>query len=151
MENIIKKESKVTYKKFLNSKKGDLVLTNSRLYFTSKDTEIFNTAIKDIINVKAQNGLGNGMSHLVVTYTQDGKEQTAKIEHFSFLKGVAIGNLSALKEPYFKSWELAIEDLRSGKNTNNNMAELEKLAELKSKGVITEQEFSAKKKQLLGL
>lgn len=31
------------------------------------------------------------------------------------------------------------------------MAELEKLAELKEKGVITEDEFEAKKKQLLGI
>jgi predicted Zn-dependent peptidase len=31
------------------------------------------------------------------------------------------------------------------------MDELEKLAELKDKGIITEEEFEAKKKQILGL
>jgi hypothetical protein len=31
------------------------------------------------------------------------------------------------------------------------MAELEKLAQLKSQGIITEEEFQAKKKQLLGI
>jgi membrane protease subunit (stomatin/prohibitin family) len=31
------------------------------------------------------------------------------------------------------------------------MAELEKLAELKGKGVITEEDFEAKKKQILGI
>jgi len=34
---------------------------------------------------------------------------------------------------------------------NNNLNELEKLAELKEKGIITEEEFNAKKKQILGL
>ena len=34
---------------------------------------------------------------------------------------------------------------------NSNINELEKLSELKDKGVITEDEFTAKKKQILGL
>lgn len=34
---------------------------------------------------------------------------------------------------------------------NNSMAELEKLAELKDKGILTQEEFDAKKKQILGL
>ena len=33
----------------------------------------------------------------------------------------------------------------------NNLEDLEKLAELKEKGIITEEEFQAKKKQILGL
>jgi hypothetical protein len=36
-------------------------------------------------------------------------------------------------------------------NQQSNTEELEKLAELKTKGVITEEEFAAKKKQLLGI
>jgi|GEM_PF-1896430 len=35
--------------------------------------------------------------------------------------------------------------------TNDPLAELEKLADLKTKGIVTEEEFAAKKKQLLGL
>lgn len=34
---------------------------------------------------------------------------------------------------------------------DHQMAQLEKLAQLKEKGVITEEEFAAKKKQILGL
>ena len=34
---------------------------------------------------------------------------------------------------------------------DQQMAQLEKLAQLKEKGVITEEEFAAKKKQILGL
>ncbi len=33
----------------------------------------------------------------------------------------------------------------------NNLEDLEKLAELKEKGIITEEEFQAKKEQILGL
>jgi hypothetical protein len=36
-------------------------------------------------------------------------------------------------------------------NADDDVAQLEKLAELKNKGVITEQEFKAKKRQILGL
>jgi hypothetical protein len=39
----------------------------------------------------------------------------------------------------------------SQSQTNNGLNDLDKLAELKEKGVITEAEFAAKKKQLLGL
>jgi len=35
--------------------------------------------------------------------------------------------------------------------TGDAIAEIEKLAELRDKGILTEEEFSAKKKELLGL
>ena len=39
----------------------------------------------------------------------------------------------------------------SGMIIGNNLEDLEKLAELKEKGIISEEEFQAKKKQILGL
>jgi hypothetical protein len=39
----------------------------------------------------------------------------------------------------------------SAQGGSNYTAELEKLSELRSKGIITEEEFQAKKKQILGL
>lgn len=36
-------------------------------------------------------------------------------------------------------------------DTGDQMAQLEKLGELKSQGILTEEEFAAKKKQILGL
>jgi hypothetical protein len=36
-------------------------------------------------------------------------------------------------------------------DTDAQVAELEKLGELKDKGILTEEEFAAKKKQILGL
>jgi len=43
------------------------------------------------------------------------------------------------------------ERITQGENRNSGINDLEKLAELKEKGIISEEEFSAKKKQLLGL
>jgi hypothetical protein len=40
---------------------------------------------------------------------------------------------------------------RTGAKATSNLDELEKLAGLKEKGIITEEEFNQKKKQLLGL
>ena len=46
-----------------------------------------------------------------------------------------------------------VEELQreKSKNESNNLNDLEKLADLKDKGIITEEEFYAKKKQILGL
>lgn len=41
--------------------------------------------------------------------------------------------------------------LRTGSKSSSNLDELSKLGELKTKGIITEEEFQIKKKQLLGL
>lgn len=48
----------------------------------------------------------------------------------------------------------AINQVRSGASTgslNSNLDDLEKLANLKEEGVITEEEFKTKKKEILGL
>lgn len=44
-----------------------------------------------------------------------------------------------------------ISSIISNDSTNNSLADIEKLAELKDKGIITEEEFQKKKKQLLGI
>lgn len=151
-EVIIKKENDLTYKvHFLSNNKGSLVLTPTELYFLLKRKKIFSISIKSIINVVAQKGLGNGVDYLIVLYIEGDKEKKVKIEHFAFWAGTAIGNLSQLKEPYFKAWERIIEETRLGNNKGNDFNDLEKLAELKQKGIISDKEFSAKKKQVLGI
>lgn len=44
-----------------------------------------------------------------------------------------------------------MRSLETGGAKPSNLEELEKLAELKSKGIITEEEFNKKKKQILGI
>jgi hypothetical protein len=78
----------------------------------------------------------------------------AKIKHHpGFLAIGRFGTLERVREPYFKSWEKLIDETRLGRSSDSSTSfnDLEKLAELKDKGVITQEEFSAKKKQLLGI
>ena len=44
-----------------------------------------------------------------------------------------------------------ISEPQKGKDSGSGIEDLEKLAELKEKGIITEEEFAQKKKQILGL
>lgn len=151
-EKIIKKEDKLDCKTGFLGKRGSLVLTTNELYFLSGKNKTFTTPLKEVVSVNAQKGLGNGIDHLFVIFNENGKEKKIKIQHLAFWAGIAMGNASQLREPYFKSWETAIDNARLGKESNqSNLNDLEKLANLKTKGVITEEEFRAKKKQLLGL
>jgi hypothetical protein len=154
MDQILKKEDKLEYKGgIFNSKKGSLILTSAELYFeTKKAKRIFSIPLKSIQSVNCKKGIGNGVDHLFVIYSENGSEKKVKIQHYSFISGEALGRFSRLST-YFSSWEQSINDARFGRNGNpsSNLDGLEKLAELRQKGVITEEEFSAKKKQLLGI
>ena len=151
-EKIIKKEDKVQCNVGFFGKRGSLVLTTSEIYFLSGKTKVFSSPLSGVLSVNAKKGLGNGIDHLFITFTENSKEQKIKITHQGFWQGAAMGNLSQLREPYFKSWEAAIENARFGRNNSqSDLGDLEKLADLKTKGVITEEEFQAKKKQMLGL
>ncbi len=113
MENIIKKENDLAYKGGLfNSKKGSLILSKTKLSFVTKNKTIFDIPVQDILNVTAKKGLGNGVDHLIVLAKEGDKERKIKIEHFTFWSGVAMGNLSQLREPYFKLWEKTIDETR---------------------------------------
>ncbi len=151
-EKIIKKEDKLDCKVGLLGKRGSLVLTTTELYFTDGKNKLFSTSLNEVVSANAQKGIGNGVDHLFVIFNENGKERKIKIQHLAFWSGLAMGNASQLREPYFKSWEAVIQDARLGKHMQqNSFGDLEKLADLKAKGVITEEEFQAKKKQLLGL
>lgn len=152
MEHTLRKEEKLTYKGgILNTRKGTLVLTSTDLYFeTKKAVKLFTISIKDIISVNAKKGIGTGVDHLYITYQDEGKEKKVKIEHFGFISATTIGNLGRLSL-YFSAWEQMINDARSNKLSTNSLDDMEKLFELKQKGVLTEEEFAAKKKQILGL
>jgi hypothetical protein len=153
-ERIIKKEDKLDCKAGFLGKRGSLVLTTAELYFLSGKTKVFSAPLRSIVSANARKGLGNGIDHLFVIFNENSKERKIKIQHLAFWQGMAMGNLTQLREPYFKSWETVIENARFGGSTsngNNDLNDLEKLADFKSKGIITEEEFQAKKKQLLGL
>jgi hypothetical protein len=154
-EKIIKREEGLQLKAGLFSRrpKGSLVLTHESLSFISKDEKLLEIPLSQIVSVNSKKGVGNGVDWLVVTHKQDGKEQKAEIMHFGFFDGFGLGIASRLKGPYFVEWEKLIDDERLGRNASaaSGADELGKLADLKERGVITEEEFAAKKKQLLGL
>lgn len=116
MSEIIKKENDLTYKGgFFNQKKGSLVLTKTKLSFITKSKTIFEIPVHDIMNVVAKKGLGNGIDHLLILVKDGEKERKIKIEHMAFWSGIAMGNMSQLREPYFKLWEKTIDDTRLGR------------------------------------
>ena len=153
---ILKKEDKLRYcKSFINIKPGTLVLTTTELYFLArpKDTRVLSIPLADILSVNCKRDIGYGQQNMFVFYKDGTKEKKVKIQHAS-LASWATGALSRLENLYFASWEQAINDARAGrydKQENSDFSGLDKLAELKDRGVITEEEFTAKKKQMLGL
>lgn len=150
----MKKEDKLKFKGGLfRNKSGSLVLSNKELYFQTKDgKKVFSAPLKSIQSVNSKSGIGRGVNHLYVIFDESGKERKVKIEHFSLMSWGSLGNLSRLTL-YFSSWEQAINDARFGRSVHadTGLENLEKLAALKAKGLVTEEEFSAKKKQFLGL
>ena len=153
-EPIIKKEDKLRYRGgFMNKPYGTLTLTAVTLSFQSGKKMLFAIPVKKIVSVNTKKGLGGGSDCLVIFYRDDEKEKQVAVEHFYAALGVALGGLAQLGPAYFASWELAINNARFGKTQANSggIDDLEKLAELKQKGIITEEEFIAKKKQILGI
>lgn len=157
-EKIIKKEE-VNYKQSaFSTKKGFIVLTGSRFYFAQtkgilkKHEEIlFEIPIADILNAKAEKDFGYGIDNFIVLYQENGKEKKVKFQHVSF-GGAIAGSVSRAGALYFGEWERLINDLKNQPSqSKSNLDDLEKLNELKQKGIITQEEFEIKKKQILGL
>lgn len=153
-ENIIKREDNLTTfgGGLFSKKKGSLILNQDEIYFVSFDKKLFAIPLKSITNVRAQKGFGAGVDCLNITFTEGGKSRTKVIERSSFTNWATLGTLDRLGEPYFRSWETIVEDMRLGRNKPiSSFDDIEKLASLKDKGIITEEEFLAKKKQMLGI
>jgi len=65
--------------------------------------------------------------------------------------GGAIGASAARRSNDGNAQQEEPADAGASASADDQMAELEKLAELKDKGILTQEEFDAKKKQILGL
>ena len=158
-EKIIKKEE-VNYKKSaFSTKNGYLVLTENRLYFAQKkgllekhEEMLFEIPITNILNAKAEKeDLAYGIDNFIVLYQENGQEKKAKFQHLS-LGGYITGPISRASALYFSEWERLINDLKNQPSqSKSNLDDLEKLNELRQKGIITQEEFEAKKRQILGI
>jgi len=153
---IIKQESKITLCDGTPlGKMGELTLTPTTLKFYRQKNFLlkevnFTIPLNSIISVNAQKAtIASNTDYLIIICKDiNGQQQTLKFQHVMFNMESTIGVV------YFKSWEDAIQKARTQKDETrptSNLDELEKLAGLKDKGIITEEEFQLKKKQILGI
>ena len=122
-----------------DSHPGVLAVTTTRLIFSS--TVLFSSYFKDfdIKKITSLNLESNLTSKLTVQSSSD------KVVVTSLRKEVAQEIVSKIKELQFSPSTTFTAASQHGLN------DLEKLAELKAKGIITEEEFTLKKKQILGI
>ena len=66
-------------------------------------------------------------------------------------RGTTLAQIEMPKQWAEKAQEFIMNEALGNKDNSSGVGDLEKLDELRKKGVITEDEFKAKKKQLLGL
>ena len=120
------------------SKAGALAVTDKRVIFGTKI--LFSSQVKDfeINKITSLNYKSDFMNKLIIQGSSD-KIVISAIEKKA---GQKIVN---------KIKEIQNKDSSSNQTPENGFADLEKLADLKEKGIITEDEFNAKKKSILGL
>lgn len=126
------------------------VITNKKFYYAGNGGQgiLFimkngSVALKDVHAVTA--GAGTGITHPFVKFEVNNDDY--KVTTF-------FGNVTMIKEKL----EAAIKECENASNTPtvvqaavSPMEELKKLKELLDMGIVTQEEFDAKKKQLLGL
>lgn len=115
---------------------GTLYVTNKRYIFDGSKKNI-QGELKQVISVETySNGvkISRGRTDEGYLWSGDGEYVGAVISGM-------VKNISGGTSP----------DRRDSQNRSYNLNDLEKLAQLKEKGIITEEEFNIKKKQILGL
>jgi hypothetical protein len=153
-EKILKKEDKLRYMGGpFNNPRGSLVLTVKELYFLSKEKRVFAIPLTDIVSVNCEMGSPGTTGTMTVIYRSDGKEKRVNIRQTSLSYSFSFGNLSRTGPHYFASWEQTINQTRHGPwyRGGEGIEDIKKLARLKDQGIITEEEFVAKKRQILNL
>lgn len=150
-EQILKKEDNlIQHNGFWHkAHRGSLVLTRSDVYFLSKkrNQELLRVPLSNIVSVNTEKM--DFKDNLFIVYRDGNTERRTKFVHNDRRQLI----FAAASPSHFLSWEQAINDARFGRFAGHasGVDDLEKLAALKDKGVLTDEEFSAKKKQLLGL
>lgn len=138
IDNLIPKEEIIILTNCnAESHPGAIAVTNKRVIFCSK--VFFSTFMKDFDLKKITST--NFESHMTNKMTIQGSSDKITITAIDKKVGQEIVNK-------IKELQLSTEPSNTSSGT---IADLEKLAELKEKGIITEEEFNAKKKQILGL
>ena len=125
------------------------------LSFRSLDLKTFRVRIADIESVSLDSaGIGKNILKIngkgtLLAQIELSKPWGAKAQEFIMDQKIETGvaPLSNAK----KVEEIVISKIGKSTNSNSNIDDLEKLAKLKDKGIITQEEFDKKKKQVLGI
>lgn len=172
-ETILKKEELKLKKNAFSTTKGELILTNARVYFIKKgknedNGKLFEAHLNSIVNVRAYKAFSAGEDDLEIKYSVEGNKKEQKTTFMrnsvaqwassasSLGKGGAMGRLEANS---LSNWEMAIMQARADLNNpvasqnnssgNDIAGEIAKLAELHKQGVLNDQEFTDAKARLI--
>ncbi|HLP51002.1 MAG TPA: PH domain-containing protein [Chitinophagales bacterium] len=127
---------------------GVVAVTNKRVIFSSAilfSSKFVDMDVNKITSVGASDSIMNKLMNSDKLLIRD--------------SGGATLELSAIHRDGMQQLASKIKEIQNAASANNTgssgtstaVNDLEKLAELKAKGILTEEEFAAKKKQLLGL
>ncbi|MBU4338173.1 SHOCT domain-containing protein [Patescibacteria group bacterium] len=162
-ENINENDEKI-FVKLKGSFGEGLVITDKRLYVLKWGFMTGNTfggkcvafEFANITGLDIKKGFATGTFEVLTPATQN-----AQKSYWDNSKNGAVqsDNVITFQSTEFNSFQEAVKigrerisKFHTGNNQEvSNYSELEKLAELKEKGVITEEEFNTKKKSILGL
>lgn len=140
-----------------------IVLTNKRLYILKwgyltgsfLGGRCLGFEFKDVAGVELKTGLLTGTLEVLTPATQNAQKS---IWATGNKNATTSDNVITFTREMFDKFKEATKAIRSTINQTNSkdrpesgINDLEKLAQLKNKGIITKQEFEVKKKQILGI
>lgn len=123
----------------------------------------FNKSVKEIfldkissIQLKRSSMVNNGYIQFVFSGSTEVKEiNPTDLFHTELFQDENTVFFSKKQEKDFEALKIKVEEIilksKDTQSSSNYLDELERLANLKDRGIITEEEFNAKKKQILGL
>jgi len=120
---------------------GVFVATESRLVFFAKKITGYDLEVLPYSNISSIEMGKNIMGHHISLFVTGNKVA---------IKWINKGDIVAFVE-YVKKNIGKTHNQTNSASMDNNIAHLKQLAELRDQGVLTEDEFTAKKKQILGL
>lgn len=127
--------------------------------FNKSNKEIFLDKISSI-QLKKPSMVNNGYIQFVFSGSNEVKEiNRSDLFHTELFKDENTVFFNRKQEKSFEDLKIKIEEIilknkensKNTQNSNSYLDDLERLASLKERGIITEEEFTAKKKQILGL
>ncbi len=121
---------------------GILLATDKRIIFYAKKLTGFDIEVFPYSNISSIEAGKNMMGPYISFFASGNKAR---------LKWIKKGDVSAFVSFAKESIGKKDSNNDTADNSNDSIDQLKKLAELKEQGIVTDEEFAAKKKQLLGI